>query len=442
MKRFYQYLFLCIFGIVLVCCGSKSQADLLENAISECNTAIENLNFARARVIVDSLINKYPAEKKKLNNLRKKVVQKEILYIFTSISEEDMLCAKTIALLEEEGGIKSDYVDYSLKLAINSKKTSVVKGIVNSFYMGRNNINIAKYLIENDIDYLFEYVKSLKPMECDMCKVLLDMNNEEMNSLIISYFRDNAGKISGNMISLLVRRNDKRINKSLVDILNSYIRTNNPIDSNLCGLLLDMNNKKISSIVMSYLNHNANELDDNMIKYLASRCEKRCNKVIIINKSANSPTISGKSLKAGIHKSDSEELGSDYQEYILSVENYNNYCRELLDLAIEQHNLSLAKQSLILFRKNMHAKDLGTYFNYKDKEYEKKYKGEAGFMESVVGLFSEKKAQKMKEKREEYNSTLIDHSYRKNKFRIYWDWTDRDDAKKILNSAINEGAFK
>ena len=174
-----------------------------------------------------------------------------------------------------------------------------------------------------------------------------------------------------------------------------------------------------------------------MIKYLASRCEKRCNKVIIINKSANSPTISGKSLKAGIHKSDSEELGSDYQEYILSVENYNNYCRELLDLAIEQHNLSLAKQSLILFRKNMHAKDLGTYFNYKDKEYEKKYKGEAGFMESVVGLFSEKKAQKMQEKREEYNSTLIDHSYRKNKFKIYWDWTDRDDAKKILNSAID-----
>ena len=442
MKRFYQCLLLCTIGIALVCCGSKSQADLIENAISECNSAMENLNFARARVIVDSLMNKYPAEKTKLNNLRKKVVQKEILYIFTSISEEDMLCAKIIVLLEEEGGIKTGYVDYSLKLAMNSKKTSVVKGIVNSFYMGRNNVNIAKYLKENDIDYLSEYVKSLKSMECDMCKVLLDMNNEEINSLVISYLKDNAGKLSGNMISLLVSRNDIRINKSLAYILKSYLKSNNPIDRNLCRDLLGMNNKEISSIVMTYLNQNANELDDEMITYLASRCEKRCNKVIITNKSANSPSISGKSLKAGIHKSDSEVLGSEYQEYIQSVENYNNYCRELLDLAIEQHNLSLAKQTLILFRKNMHAKDLGAYFQYKDKEYEKKYKGEAGFMESLVGLFSDSKAEKYKEEREAYNSTLVDHSYNKNKFRITWDWSDRDDAKKILNSAINEGTFK
>lgn len=365
--------------LVLLSCALHTSCSLVSSdpsksiAVGEtlCKNEVASLNFERARIIVDSLKSVYPEHDFK--ELVTFINNKELMYMFTEIGDDNILNAKVMLYVEEEKSIKPT----ALKYAINYNKVELVSKIVDTYYMGKPQENIIKYLKDNNYELFVKYVKSFG----------------EIPDQIILY-------------------------------------------------LIDVDDKQIQSKVLDFLNSNVANLKENLREALALRCHKDYDKVLMNFLNSTSTKIKGQSLKAGVFKSDSEHLDGKYYEYSTSIVNYNADCRKMLDCAIRNHNQALAKQTMSMFRRNMHIKDLGAYETYQDKEYQRKLRTDAGVIESLVGIFSDEKADKYRQEREEYNRTLVDHSYQKNKFQITYDWVDRDEAQKVLKSATYEGAFK
>lgn len=345
--------------ILGICSCESLKPKTFADAAAECRQAINSNDFSRARAIVDSLANTEDSYQAK--DLKKEVIKKEILYIFTEMTDEDMLNAKILTFLEED----PDYATDALRIAQNAKKTTIAKNIVETYFLGKADLSIIKFFQENDVDFLITYIKSLSKMDDDLLKHLLDSEDNVINRIAFDYLRKNKD-FSSDMRNSLAKQCDKRYNNLLIDYLN--------------------------------------------------------------NKSSD---ISGKSLKAGIHYSDSESLDNVYSEYMSSIETYNGHCREMIDCAISNHNLALAQETIRMFRKNMHAKDLGAYKTRTEKRKVTKYVDDSGlFGKGISTLFGAS------------YETTEKVTYTNNKYKITWDWVDRDEAKMVLRSAQNEGAFK
>lgn len=389
------YFTLFVYLLITCICGCDSpKPRTFADAATECRQAVNVNDFSRARTIVDSLSN--TEDKYKVSELKKEVIKKEILYIFTEMSDEDMLNAKIQTFLEEDSAYATD----ALRIALNAKKIVVAKNIVETYFWGKADAGIIKFFKENDVDFLITYIKSLSEMSDELLIKLLDSDDKEIKNVVIDYLR------------------------------NSYIKSSNKMGDNLVISLLDSNDKRLKGIAMSYLRGNRDYSSD-MLNLLAKQCDKQYNNLLMGYLTNKSSGISGKSLKAGIHYSDSESLEEEYEEYISSIKTYNSYCRSMVDCAVDNHNLALAKESLRMFRKNMHARDLGAY-KTRTREIEvTRQVDESGLLGKGISKL--------------FGSTYQDTekvTYSKNKYKITWNWVDRDEAKNALRSAQNEGAFK
>lgn len=392
MKHY--FIFFASLLILGICSCESPKPKTFADAAAECRQAINSNDFGRARAIVDSLANTF--DRDQAADLKKEVVKKEILYIFTEMTDEDMLNAKILTFLEED----STYAADALRIAQNAKKTAIAKSIVETYFFGKADLSIIKFFQENDVDFLITYVKSLSEMDEDLIKKLLGTDNKEVKNVVINYLR------------------------------NKYIVSSSSMNDDLIKHLLDSEDKEINRIAFDYLRNNK-DFSSDILNSLAKQCNKRYNSLLIDYLSKKSSDISGKSLKAGIHHSDSKYLSSEYDDYIRTVEIYNGHCRKMIDCAISNHNLALAQETIRMFRKNMHAKDLGAYKTWTEKRKVTKYVDDSGlFGKGVSKLFGDS-----------YESTEK-VTYTKNKYKITWDWVDRDEAKSVLKSAQNERAFK
>ena len=215
------------------------------------------------------------------------------------MSQDDETAKKRIIYLLKEEGNNDDHVSMLIDLAIENDDEAFVKKLANQY-----SERASKKSLQKLMSYLSE-----KPTEGNMEFVKNLLKRLGKDSLLfeialaegdIQYIRENASK---------------NLDLSNTELMNSLARTKD---------------KQISEIILGLLSEE------------------------------------GKSIPArpalGMIKSDSYgKLDSSYGYYVSSVENYNDACRTILDIAVSSKNQYLAQRAVSKVMSNIVYKDLGDW---------------------------------------------------------------------------------
>lgn len=226
------------------------------------------------------------------------------------MSQGDENAKKRIVYLLKEEGDNNDHVSMLIDLAIENDDESFVKTLGNQYTIGVESENLKK---------LSEYLSSKQSEE----------NKEFLMALFKKLDEEDL------LLEQAIKNNDKAF---ILEYASDHLTLSNTA---LLNYLAEMNDKQLSEKILGILTEKENDIP-------------------------NKPSL-------GTIQSDYKgQPDRVYDSYIHSVENYNNACRTLLNIAIKNKNSYLAQRIVNKGKQNIAYKTIGSW-----RIVEKSYNGTA-----------------------------------------------------------------